>query len=105
MAFSKICQREVQRLNLALDEAERIAPEKPILVMMHFPPLLISDRKTVFTDVLEARPNVRQVVYGHLHGASLVNGFTGEQHGIRYDLVSCDGIQFCPKEIPWPEIS
>ncbi len=99
---AKICSRETQRLNLALDEAERIAPDKPILVMMHFPPLLVSDRETVFTEILEARPNVRNVVYGHLHGASFANGFAGEQRGIRYDAVSCDGIQFCPKEIPWP---
>ena len=102
---AKICQRETQRLNLALDEAERIAPGKPILVMMHFPPLLVSDRETVFTEILEARRNVRCVVYGHLHGASIANGFTGEQRGIRYEAVSCDGIQFCPIEIPWPAIS
>ena len=102
---AKICMRETQRLKLALDDAERIAPGKPILVMMHFPPLLVNDRETVFTEILEGRPNVRSVVYGHLHGASFAYGFSGEQHGIRYDAVSCDGIQFCPKEIPWPEIS
>ena len=102
---AKICSREIQRLKLALDEAERIAPGKPILVMMHFPPLLVSDRETVFTEILEERPNVRNVVYGHLHGAAIANGFTGEQRGIRYDAVSCDGIQFSPKEIPWPSNS
>lgn len=101
---AKICSREVQRMNLALDDAERIAPDKPVLVMMHFPPLLVSDRETVFTEVLEARKNVRSVVYGHLHGASFANGFAGEQRGIRYEPVSCDGIRFCPREIPWPEI-
>ena len=99
---TKLCAREAQRLRLALDEAERIAPGKPILVMMHFPPLLVSDRETVFTEILEERPNVRNVVYGHLHGASFANGFAGEKHGIRYDAVSCDGIRFTPKEIPWP---
>ncbi len=102
---AKLCAREAQRLRLALDEAERIAPGKPILVMLHFPPLLANDRETVFTEILEARPNVRSVVYGHLHGASFANGFTGEQHGIRYEAVSCDGIGFSPKEIPWPSNS
>ena len=98
----KILAREVQRLNMALDDAERIAPDKPILVMMHFPPLLLTDRKTVFTEVLEARKNVAAVVSGHLHGAACGNGFGGEQHGIRYYPVSCDAIGFCPAEIPWP---
>lgn len=102
---ARICRREVQRLNLALDEAERIGPGKPILVMLHFPPLLKSDRETVFTEALEARGSVRSVVYGHLHGDSFANAFEGEQNGIRYDPVSCDGIRFCPKEIPWPQNS
>ena len=101
----RICRREVKRLNLALDEAERIAPDKPIVVMLHFPPLLISDQNTVFTDVLEARNHVSTVVYGHLHGASLANAFSGEKRGIRYEPVSCDGLNFCPKEIPWPQLS
>ena len=101
----KLCRREIQRLNLALDDAERIAPGKPILVMLHFPPLLASEPETVFTEALEARKDVKTVVYGHLHGASLANAFAGERRGIRYEPVSCDGIQFCPREIPWPENS
>ena len=91
-----------KRLKMALDDAERIAPEKPILVMMHFPPLLQTDRETVFTEILEARKNVAAVVSGHLHGAACANGFAGEQRGIRYYPVSCDAIEFCPLEIPWP---
>ena len=101
----RICRREVQRLNLALDDAERIGAGKPIIVMLHFPPLLVSDMNTVFTETLEARKDVATVVYGHLHGASLANGFEGEHRGIRYVPVSCDGLDFCPKEIPWPHIS
>ena len=96
---AKICNREIQRLNLALDDAERIAPGKPILVMMHYPPLLQSDRQTVFTEVLEARKNIRCVVYGHLHGDAFRNAFTGEKQGIHYEAVSCDGIDFRPREI------
>ena len=101
-ADRKIFDREIQRLNMALDEAERIAPGKPVLVMMHYPPLLTGERDTAFTRVLEARDNIYAVVYGHLHGASFPNGFDGEQRGIRYYPVSCDGIGFCPREIPWP---
>ena len=98
----KICRREVQRLNLALDEAERIGPDRPILVMLHYPPLMNGDGESVFTQALDARRNVTAVVYGHLHGAAFAGGFAGERRGIRYYPVSCDGIQFCPLEIPWP---
>ncbi len=98
----KICNREIQRLNLALDDAERIAPGKPVIVMLHYPPLLQNEQQTVFTDTLEARGSVRCVVYGHLHGESFRYSFSGEKGGIRYEAVSCDGIQFCPKEIFQP---
>ena len=98
----KICSRELQRLEMALDAAERIAPEKPILVMTHYPPLIAGERDTVFTRILERRERVRVSVSGHLHGDALRNAFEGEWHGIRYYPVSCDGIGFCPKEITLP---
>ena len=98
----KIFRRETQRLETALDRAEALDPEKPILVMMHFPPRMVQDPETPFTRILEKRDRVRTVVYGHLHGASFRAGFSGECRGIRYIPVSCDGIGFSPLEIPWP---
>ena len=98
----KIFRREVQRLELALDRAEAIGEGKPILVMMHFPPRMKDDPETPFTRALEARERVKAVVYGHLHGDAFAAGFDGEYRGIRYYPVSCDGIGFRPREIPWP---
>ena len=98
----KIFRREAQRLELALDRAEAIGEGKPILVMMHFPPRLRDDAETPFTRILEARERVKAVVYGHLHGEAFAAGFSGESQGIRYYPVSCDGIGFRPREIPWP---
>ena len=100
----KIFRRELQRLDLALDRAEAIGEGKPILVMMHFPPRMAGDESTPFTEVLERRKRVKAVVYGHLHGEAFAAGFSGESRGIRYDPVSCDGIGFRPKEIPWPRL-
>ena len=57
---------------------------------------------TPFTRILEAHRQVRTVVYGHLHGDAFAGGFSGESRGIRYYPVSCDGIGFRPREIPWP---
>ena len=61
-------------------------------------PLLAAEKDTIFTGVLEEY-HVNTVVYGHLHGAGIQIGFTGEHNGISYHLVSCDSIGFEPKEI------
>ncbi|MCR5297279.1 MAG: metallophosphoesterase [Clostridiales bacterium] len=95
----KICAREAQRLSMALDAADRLGKGRPVIVMTHYPPLLDSDRDTVFTRILEGNPRVKAVVYGHLHGAALANAFDGEKERIRYYAVPCDGIDFCPREI------
>ena len=88
---------------MALDRAEALGKGKPILVMMHFPPRMADDPDTSFTRLLEARKDVRTVVYGHLHGPAFAGGFSGTCNGISYYPVSCDGIGFRPREIPWPE--
>ena len=89
----KIYQRELLRLNMTLMQARRISKDKPIVCMMHFPPLTDSVRDTEFVDLLE-QYNVADVVYGHLHGAGLKIAFKGEHRGIRFHLVSCDGLGF-----------
>ena len=97
---SKIYQRELLRLQMALDAAMKLRrDEAPLVVMMHYPPLYDLERDTGFTQVIERYP-VTDVVYGHLHGAGLRAGFTGEHRGIRYHLTSCDGLNFRLAEIP-----
>ena len=94
----KICRREAERLRLALEEAKKAAAGRPIIVMTHYPPLLNSERHSLFTQLMEEY-GVTDAVYGHLHGTGIQSGFSGEQGGVRYHLVSCDSIGFRPKEI------
>ena len=94
----RIFRREVQRLKLALDSAENIARGRPLVVMTHFPPLYAGERDTEMTRLMEER-GVSVAVYGHLHGEGIRAGFNGVHNGIRYQLVSCDSIDFCPLEI------
>ncbi len=94
----KIYQRELARLDLALAAAKRIAGERPILVMLHFPPAMIHQKRSGFTERME-QAGARICVYGHLHGAGIASGFQGEQDGVRYELVSCDSIHFQVKKI------
>ena len=94
----KICRREAERLRLALDDAAARAAGRPLIVMTHYPPLLAGETDTIFTKLLEAY-GVHTAVYGHLHGAGIQSGFTGECRGVRYRLVSCDSIGFSPIKI------
>ena len=97
----RILQRELIRLELGLQAAEKAAQGRPIVVMLHYPPLYEQLRDTPFTQLL-ARYPVHTVVYGHLHGQAVHAGFRGEHEGIRYMLVSSDSLGFVPVEIPMP---
>ena len=94
----RVFNREMIRLELALQSAVKLAGERPIIVMLHYPPLYIQDRDTPFTALLERYP-VHTVIYGHLHGAGIRAGFSGQHHGIRYMLTSCDSLEFTLAEV------
>ncbi len=97
----RILNRELIRLKLGLQAAEKVARGRPIAVMLHFPPLYDSCRDTPFTRLLAKYP-VHTVVYGHLHGSAIYAGFRGEHEGVHYMLVSSDSLRFVPAEIPLP---
>ena len=94
----RIFNREMIRLELALQSAVKQAEDRPIVVMLHYPPLYCQDRNTPFTQLLEEYP-VHTVVYGHLHGAGIRAGFNGTWNGIRYMLTSCDSLGFQLAEV------
>ncbi len=99
MEDRKIYDRELIRLGMSLDRARSLGGR--LVVMCHYPPLDENHRDTpVSLLIREYRPT--DVVYGHLHGASLRSAFNGEKDGIRYHCVSCDGLGFGVKEIPGP---
>jgi len=95
----RICQRELLRLRMALDQAMTILRARPLVVMLHFPPLLGKVLHTCYTEVLEQYP-VTHVVYGHLHGAGIRSAFQGKNQGIVYQLVSCDAVGFQVVPVP-----
>ena len=83
----KIFQRELLRLEMSLQQAEKLAcGSLPVVVMMHYPPLYKDLLSTPFTEILE-RHGVRTVVFGHLHGAGIKVGFEGLLRGVEYHLV------------------
>lgn len=94
----KIHERELLRLEMSLSAAAALGEGSPLTVLMHFPPLLADGAETAFTRLLD-QSGAQKVVYGHLHGAGIKNGFVGTRNGIEYFLVSCDALQFSPIRI------
>ena len=89
----RIYNREVIRLEMALKEGRQICGDRPLIVMMHYPPLYDLERETEFTRLLKEH-GAHTVVYGHLHCAGIRVGFHGECAGVRYMLTSCDSLDF-----------
>ena len=94
----KILNRELARMEMALQEATKLRAGRPLVAMIHFPPLYEQVRDTDFTRLFE-RYQVTTVVYGHLHGPAIRAGFNGTHHGVRYMLISCDSLNFALAEV------
>lgn len=92
---AKIYRRELIRLDMTLSDAEKKAQGLPVVCMLHYPPLTEGNRETEVTQILKKHA-VKDVIYGHVHGAAIKTAFTGEQDGINYTLVSCDALSFAP---------
>ena len=87
----RIYARERMRLKMSLETAARVGAGRPVVVMMHYPPL--TQALPGFSDLLRAY-GIRDCLYGHLHGAALNGAVRGLRDGIWYHQVSCDGLGF-----------
>lgn len=87
----KIYNRELERLELSIKSSVSSNP-KQILVALHYPP----DAK--FKSILK-KHMVSRCIYGHLHGYAHKNVINNTIEGIKYDLVSCDFLNFNPLKI------
>lgn len=96
----KLYRRETMRLEMSLKAAKKMAGERPIFAMMHYPPILPEYLRTgtAFTELM-TRCGVSRCVYGHLHGPSVQRGYNGLYNGVKYDLVSCDALHFALKDV------
>lgn len=92
----RLVKRELLRLELSIqDGIKKYGNEKPIIVCMHYPPVLKNSNygKTEFTEVMK-KYNVKKCIYGHLHGTSQKDVVEGIIEGIDYKMVSCDYTKF-----------
>lgn len=94
----KIMKREVGRLRMSLDAAEKQHPGGEKLVFLHYPPLHSASRAEEVLDVLKEY-KIQRCFYGHLHGPAIRWAVQGMFEGIEYKLVSADALGFSPYEI------
>lgn len=92
---AKLMAREAGRLRMSL-QAAGDAPEK--IAFLHYPPVFPGNCAQELIDVLNEF-GVKECYYGHLHGKAIYYAKQGETNGIRYSLISADGVQFCPVKI------
>lgn len=89
-----IYEREKIRLELSIEEAERLNP-KEIIVFMHYPPVTFDCPESGFTEIFQ-KHGIKRCVYGHIHGRQEKTAVRGEFKGVEYLLVSCDCVGFSP---------
>ena len=95
----KVTARELIRMEMSLQAAAKMAQGRPVVAMMHYPPLYDMERDTAFTQLME-KYGVHTVVYGHLLGAGIRVAYNGAHNSVNYRLVSCDSLSFELAEIP-----
>lgn len=88
----KVLLREAGRLHASLTEAEKTG--LPILTFLHYPPVYSNEVCNEIMDVLKSH-NVKTVYYGHIHGSGAYN-VVKEFEDIKFQLISCDSIEFTP---------
>ncbi len=96
--FSKIQNRELQRLKLSLDAAKRLQTDehadKEILVFLHFPPVWNGFVWQEFIDLMREY-GVRRVFCGHIHGVYNIPR-TQVINDLEITLIASDFLDFIP---------
>jgi len=86
----KIYKRELIRLEMSLQKAQKLRRDgDKLIVMLHYPPFDADFADTEVTSLIE-KYNADTVLYGHLHGKNVRVNPKIQKHGITYYLTSCD---------------
>lgn len=94
----KIYERELLRLRMSLEEGKSAGADK-IIGVLHFPPTNDKMQASGFTELM-TEYGVDTCIYGHLHGKDAFGkGIEGIFNGVKYQLVSLDYLEACPKEV------
>ena len=101
--YEKLVNREVIRLGLSIDEAEKLrTADEEIIVFLHFPPLWSDFICEPILDVM-AKRGLRRCYFGHIHGVYNVPSVS-RYGSLELRLISSDYLDFIPQYIA-PETS
>ncbi len=95
----KLLKRETIRLELSLQKALELQKKsnKEIIVFLHYPPIIsnniINNEMSDFIKTMK-QYNIKKCYYGHLHSTAIREAVEGEHYGIKFKLVSADGLDF-----------
>lgn len=98
----KMINREASRLELSIQKGLELKnvkgnENKEIIVFLHYPPLikknLINNEINDFLRIM-MKYDIKKCYYGHLHSNSIKEAVEGEYFGIKFKLVSADGVDF-----------
>lgn len=92
----RVLAREVGRLRTSIAEARKLGGD--VIAFLHYPPISLTETCHEIYDTL-VEEQIEYCYYGHLHGNSVNWAFRGERDGIKFDLISADYLNFCPKLI------
>ncbi len=91
----KIIKRENIRLNLSLqDGVNKYGNNREIIVCMHYPPFNEYEQANLDFFRTMKQYNVKQCIYGHIHGESQKEAKQGIIDNIKIQLVSSDYLDF-----------
>lgn len=97
--YTKLVNRECERLKFSLDEGEKLKDGKsvPTVVFLHFPPIYNSFICEPIIKILSDY-NVCHVYYGHIHGDYSLPQ-TQKYGDLIMSLISADYLNFTPQKV------
>ena len=93
-ADMKVLLREASRLERSVEEGKKLGDN--LIVFLHYPPVMQSQRCNEIFDVLK-KYDIKRCFYGHLHGESTRHSVNETVEGIKFSLISADFLSFCPQ--------
>ena len=93
-----LVEREAQRLRASFEAARKDGFHR-FIMLLHYPPTNILEKRSAFTDMAEEY-GVEQVIYAHCHGQSRFHdSIEGTCRGVEYRLASGDYLLWDPVRI------
>ena len=93
-ADMKVLLREASRLDKSIEEGKKLGDN--LIVFLHYPPVMQSQKCQEIFDVLK-KHDIKRCYYGHLHGESTRHSVNETVDGIKFSLISADFLSFCPR--------